>query len=76
MKISVFGLGYVGCVTGACLAQLGYEVTGVDISERKIEMINKGVSPIIEKDIDQILKSMVDEKRFTATSSTPATPRK
>jgi GDP-mannose 6-dehydrogenase len=70
MKISVFGLGYVGCVTGACLAQLGYEVTGVDINERKIEMINKGVSPIIEKDIDQIIKSMIDKKRFTATSST------
>jgi len=42
MKLSVFGLGYVGCVSAACFAQEGHEVVGVDVSSVKVEIINNG----------------------------------
>ncbi len=67
MKISVFGLGYVGTVSGACLAKIGHRVTGVDINEQKVTMINNGKSTIVEKDIDQIVKAVVEQKKFSAT---------
>jgi len=69
MKISVFGLGYVGCVSGACLSELGHSVIGVDIDDVKVKMINDGKSPIIEKDIDAIMAHVVDQGRFRATNS-------
>ena len=48
MRVSVFGLGYVGCVTSACLAKAGHEVVGVDLNRDKVEMISTARSPIVE----------------------------
>jgi GDP-mannose 6-dehydrogenase len=75
MKISVFGLGYVGSVTGACLAELGHDVTGADINPLKVGLINRGQSPIIEKDIDGILRKVVGSGKFKATESVAAAVR-
>ncbi len=62
MRISVFGLGYVGCVSAACLAKQGHYVVGVDISHNKVDIINAAKSPIIEKGLDQLLKEVVGSK--------------
>ena len=70
MRISVFGLGYVGCVSGACLADLGHGVIGVDINHAKIDMLNRGISPIVEKDIDKIIARVIQAGRFKATDDT------
>ncbi len=55
MNISVFGLGYVGCVGIACLADLGHNMIGVDVEPIKVNNINKGLSTIVEKDIDDLI---------------------
>lgn len=67
MKISVFGLGYVGTVSAGCLAMQGHEVTGVDLNRTKVDIINKGRSPIVEKDIDDIIARAVDRRLLRAT---------
>jgi len=67
MKISIFGLGYVGCVSLGCLAQKGYEVIGVDVSRIKIDQINSGKATIIEKDIDEIIKEQFNKGMISAT---------
>lgn len=68
MKFSIFGLGYVGCVTGACIAESGHHVIGVDLNMVKVNMINDGQSPIIEHGFQQVLENAVKSKRFYATS--------
>ncbi len=68
MKISVFGLGYVGCVSGACFAELGHQVIGVDPNMLKVDMINSGSTPVIEKDLDEVLGNVVKDRRLFATS--------
>src|SRR5438876_7893673 len=70
MRISVFGLGYVGCVTGACIARLGHEVLGVDINKDKVAMVNAAASPIVEPGLGELLVEMVGKGRFRATTST------
>jgi len=66
MKISVMGTGYVGMVSGACLAAKGHEVTCVDIDKEKIANINKAVPPIYEKGLDDLLKNHIG-KNLIAT---------
>lgn len=55
MNVSIFGLGYVGCVSLGCLARNGHQVIGVDVSKDKVNQINAGVATIVEKDIDEII---------------------
>lgn len=66
MKVSVFGLGYVGAVSAGCLAQEGHEVIGVDRARTKVELINAGQSPIIEAEIGEIIAAGVRAGRLRA----------
>ena len=68
MNISIFGLGYVGCVSLGCLARNGHNVIGVDVSETKVNQINSGLPTIIEKDIDIIIREEHNKCRISATT--------
>jgi len=70
LKVSIFGLGYVGTVSAGCLAKEGHEITGVDPVKAKVDLINAGRSPIIEKDIDEIIAEAVKTGRLRATGDT------
>ena len=70
MRISVFGLGYVGTVTAACLAANGHEVIGVDVATDKVESVNRGRSPIVEHDVDRIIGEAVAAGKLRATTGT------
>jgi GDP-mannose 6-dehydrogenase len=70
MKISIFGLGYVGLVNAVCLAQEGHEIIGVDVNRQKVRMVNEGTSPITEDKIEAILKVQVAQGRLRATDET------
>ncbi|OYX43896.1 MAG: nucleotide sugar dehydrogenase [Rhodobacterales bacterium 32-67-9] len=70
MKISVFGIGYVGVVSAACLARDGHDVIAVDIDPGKVKSINDGVSPIVEEGIDELVREVVAAGKLTATSDT------
>lgn len=67
MKISVFGLGYVGCVSVGCLARNGHQVIGVDTSPLKVGQINDGKATIIEKDVDEIIREERKKGTLSAT---------
>ena len=69
MKLSVFGLGYVGCVSAACFARDGHEVTGVDVNPLKVEIINSRKSPIVEPGIEELIAEAVAQGRLRATAS-------
>ncbi|MGF7075526.1 nucleotide sugar dehydrogenase [Mucilaginibacter sp. 3215] len=67
MNISIFGLGYVGCVSLGCLAKNGHTVVGVDVSESKVSQINSGIATIVENDIDEIIAEQHKAGRISAT---------
>jgi GDP-mannose 6-dehydrogenase len=67
-SVSVFGLGYVGSVTAACLAKLGNHVLGVDVNPAKVETLNSGKSPILEPGLDEIVSSSHKGCRLHATT--------
>ena len=67
LKISIFGLGYVGTVCAGCLADDGHSVIGVDPVPTKVELVNKGQSPIVEADIDNLIESAVAGGLLRAT---------
>lgn len=67
MRVSVFGLGYVGTVSAASLAQSGHEAIGVDPNPTKVNLINEGATPVIEEDLDALVKANVSAGRLRAT---------
>src|SRR5437667_156719 len=69
MDVTVIGMGYVGCVTAACLAEMGHSVTGVDLQEIKVSLINSGNSPVIEPGLEQLIRRQVAAGRLRASSS-------
>ena len=69
MNISIFGLGYVGCVSLGCLAKIGHKVIGVDESQTKVDQINSGKATIIEKDIDEIICEQRKSGNLEATTN-------
>lgn len=68
MKISVFGLGYVGCVSAACLAGRGHQVVGVDVNPTKVAMIADGKAPLVEERIGELTAEVVAAGSLTATT--------
>jgi GDP-mannose 6-dehydrogenase len=70
LKVSIFGLGYVGTVSAGCLAKEGHEIIGVDPIKTKVQLINSGKSPIIERNIDEIIAEAVKTARLRATDDT------
>lgn len=69
MRISIFGLGYVGAVSAGCLARDGHEVIGVDPNQTKVDLINAGTTPIIEESIGEMIADAVKAGRLRATTS-------
>ena len=67
MRLSIFGLGYVGCVSAGCFAATGHEVVGVDVNKSKVDFINDGRSPIVEPGIAQLISEAVRTERLRAT---------
>jgi GDP-mannose 6-dehydrogenase len=69
MKISVFGLGYVGSVTAACLAKRGHAIIGVDVHPQKVDSFNAGLPPIVEPGLGELLRTAKDDGLLRATTS-------
>lgn len=75
MKLTIFGTGYVGLVTGACLAEVGHNVVCIDIDQTKIDNLNKGILPIWEPGLEAIVERNVAEGRLQFTTDIPAAVR-
>ena len=67
--VSVFGLGYVGCVSAACLASRGHHVVGVDVAHDKVDLLNRGVATIVEEGIAELVQQVHAQGRLRATDS-------
>lgn len=67
MNVSIFGLGYVGCISVGILADMGNNMIGVDISQQKVDLINSGKATIVEAEIDEIIKRNKDNGKIKAT---------
>ena len=68
MRISIFGLGYVGAVCAGCLSARGHDVVGVDVSKAKIDLINSGKSPIVEPGLGELLEQGINTGRLRGTT--------
>ena len=68
MNITVFGMGYVGCITSACLIKQYHNVIGVDIIKSKIDDLNKGKWPIYEPGLKELNSKELMDKYFSATT--------
>ena len=68
MRISIFGLGYVGTVSAVCLANSGHQVIGVDTNEFKVDSINHGKSPIVEPGVSDLLGQAISRRTLSATT--------
>ena len=69
MKVSIFGLGYVGAVTAGCLTKVGHTVVGVDVQAEKVESLASGISPIIEPELDGLLAEAAKNGLLSATQN-------
>ncbi|WP_329124833.1 nucleotide sugar dehydrogenase [Streptomyces sp. NBC_01465] len=67
MRVSVFGLGYVGCVSAACLASMGHEVIGVDVNQVKVDLVNDAKAPVVEERIGELIADVVGSGALRAT---------
>lgn len=68
LKVTIFGAGYVGLVTGACLAEVGHDVVCVDTDEKKVDDLNRGIIPIYEPGLEDLIASNFVEKRLRFTT--------
>lgn len=68
MNITVAGTGYVGLVAGVCFAEVGHHVTCVDVDEKKVKLMESGISPIYEKDLEELMKKNYKERRLRYTT--------
>ncbi|WP_442112284.1 nucleotide sugar dehydrogenase [Pseudomonas sp. NUPR-001] len=75
MRISIFGLGYVGAVCAGCLSARGHDVIGVDVSKTKIDLINQGKSPIVEPGLEALLQQGINTGRLRGTTDFAAAIR-